>query len=61
MERYGIDVLGTPVETIMATEDRELFVDKLDEIEVKTIQSHAVTTMEDLSLIHISTPRSMEP
>ena len=47
LERYGIDVLGTPVETIMATEDRELFVDKLDEIEVKTIQSHAVTTMED--------------
>ena len=47
LERYGIDVLGTPVETIMATEDRELFVEKLDEIEVKTIQSHAVTTMED--------------
>ena len=47
LERYGIDVLGTPVDTIMATEDRELFVEKLDEIEVKTIQSHAVTTMED--------------
>ena len=46
LERYGISVLGTPVETIMATEDRELFVEKLDEIDVKTIQSHAVTDIE---------------
>ncbi|MBQ0115484.1 MAG: carbamoyl-phosphate synthase (glutamine-hydrolyzing) large subunit [Bacteroidales bacterium] len=47
LQRYGVEVLGTPVETIMNTEDRELFNNKLDEINVKTIKSEAVETMED--------------
>ena len=38
-DKYGIDVLGTPVRAIMDTEDRELFVKKLDQIDVKTIKS----------------------
>ena len=39
LEKYGVKVLGTPVQTIMDTEDRELFIEKLDEIQVKTIRS----------------------
>ena len=46
-EKYGIDVLGTPVKAIMDTEDRELFVERLNEIDVKTIKSEAVETIED--------------
>ena len=46
-ERYGVQVLGTPVQAIMDTEDRELFVHRLDEIGVKTIRSEAVETLED--------------
>ncbi len=46
-ERYGVDVLGTPVRSIMDTEDRERFVERLDEIEVKTIESVAVSNRED--------------
>jgi carbamoyl-phosphate synthase large subunit len=46
-EKYGVQVLGTPVEAIMNTEDRELFVQKLNEIDVKTPKSIAVTTVED--------------
>ena len=45
-ERYGVQVLGTPVEVIMNTEDRELFVEKLNEINVKTIRSHACENAE---------------
>ena len=41
LERYGVKVLGTPVQAIIDTEDRELFVSKLDEIDVKTIKSRA--------------------
>ncbi len=41
LEKYGVQVLGTPVQAIIDTEDRELFVKKLDEIDVKTIKSHA--------------------
>ncbi len=41
LEKYGVQVLGTPVQAIMDTEDRELFVNKLNEINVKTIQSEA--------------------
>ena len=41
LEKHGLRVLGTPVQAIMDTEDRELFVDKLDEIGVKTISSEA--------------------
>ena len=47
LKRYGVQVLGTPVETIIDTEDRELFVARLDEIGVKTIRSHAATTLEE--------------
>ena len=39
LEKYGVQVLGTPVQAIIDTEDRELFVNKLSEINVKTIQS----------------------
>ncbi|NCC10831.1 MAG: carbamoyl-phosphate synthase (glutamine-hydrolyzing) large subunit [Bacteroidia bacterium] len=42
LEKYGVRVLGTPVQAIMDTEDRELFVQKLNEIDVKTIKSEAV-------------------
>ncbi len=44
LERYGVRVLGTPVQAIKDTEDRELFVRKLDEIDVRTIRSEAVET-----------------
>ena len=47
LEKYNVQVLGTPVQAIMDTEDRELFVKKLDEIEVKTIKSEAVNSIED--------------
>ena len=47
LEKYHVRVLGTPVQAIMDTEDRELFVKKLDEIGVKTIKSEAVETIED--------------
>ncbi|MGL5014726.1 MAG: carbamoyl-phosphate synthase (glutamine-hydrolyzing) large subunit [Bacteroidales bacterium] len=47
LEKYNVQVLGTPVQAIMDTEDRELFVQKLDEIDVKTIKSFAVDTVED--------------
>ena len=46
LEEYNVKVLGTPVQAIMDTEDRELFVKKLDEIDVKTIKSEAVTSIE---------------
>jgi carbamoyl-phosphate synthase large subunit len=47
LEKHNIRVLGTPVQAIMDTEDRDLFIKKLDEINVKTIQSFAVTNMDD--------------
>lgn len=47
LEKYGVRVLGTPVQAIMDTEDRELFVEKLDQIDVKTISSEAVESVED--------------
>lgn len=47
LSKYSVEVLGTPVEAIMNTEDRDLFARKLDEIQVKTIQSHAVECVED--------------
>ncbi len=46
-EKYNVEVLGTPVQAIMDTEDRELFIKKLDEINVKTIKSEAVENIED--------------
>jgi len=47
LERFGVKVLGTPVQAIMDTEDRELFTRKLDEIDVRTIKSEAVETVDD--------------
>ena len=47
LEKYNVKVLGTPVQAIMDTEDRELFVQKLDEINVKTIKSHACENIEE--------------
>lgn len=49
-EKYDLKVLGTPVQSIMDTEDRDLFVKKLDQIDVKTIKSHAVATIEDAKI-----------
>ena len=47
LQQYGVEVLGTPVETIIDTEDRERFVARLDEIGVKTIRSHAATSVSE--------------
>jgi len=46
-EKYGVEVLGTPISAIMETEDRDLFIKKLDQIHIKTIQSVAVNTLEE--------------
>ena len=46
LDKYGVKVLGTPVQAIMDTEDRELFVERLNEIDVKTIKSEACETIE---------------
>ena len=46
LEKYGVQVLGTPVQAIINTEDRELFVERLNEIDVKTISSEACDTIE---------------
>ena len=47
LKKYDVQVLGTPVQAIMDTEDRELFVKKLDEIDIKTIKSEAVNRVEE--------------
>ena len=47
-EKYGVKVLGTPIQAIIDTEDRELFVKRLDEIGVKTIKSEACNTVEEV-------------
>jgi carbamoyl-phosphate synthase large subunit len=47
LEKYNVQVLGTPVQAIMDTEDRELFVEKLDEINVNTIKSHACNSLDE--------------
>ena len=47
LEKYNVEVLGTPVQAIIDTEDRELFIKKLDEIDVKTIKSEAVENITD--------------
>ena len=46
LEKYNVKVLGTPVQAIIDTEDRELFVERLNEIDVKTIKSEACETIE---------------
>ena len=48
LEKYGVKVLGTPVQAIIDTEDRDLFVKRLDEIGVKTIKSEACSTIEEV-------------
>ena len=48
LEKYGVHVLGTPIQAIMNTEDRDLFVKRLDEIGVKTIQSMACKDIEEV-------------
>ena len=48
LEKYNVRVLGTPVQAIMDTEDRELFVERLDEIKVKTIKSEACENIEQV-------------
>ncbi len=50
LEKYNVKVLGTPVETIIDTEDRELFVKRLDEIAVSTIESQAVSDLDEAKL-----------
>lgn len=47
LKKYGVQVLGTSVEAIMITEDRDLFIKKLNEIEAKTPLSHAVESLDD--------------
>lgn len=46
LQKYGVEVMGTPIQAIMDTEDRELFVNKLKEIDVRTPASIAVTSVE---------------
>ncbi len=48
LDKYGVKVLGTPIQAIIDTEDRELFVKRLDEIDVKTIKSEACSTVEEV-------------
>ena len=48
LEKFGVKVLGTPVQAIIDTEDRDLFVKRLDEIGVKTIKSEACSTVEEV-------------
>ena len=47
-EKYGVEVLGTPIQAIIDTEDRDLFVKRLDEIAVKTIKSEACSNIEEV-------------
>ena len=47
LEKYQVKVLGTPVQAIMDTEDRDLFIKKLDEIQVKTIKSHPAANLAE--------------
>lgn len=50
LDKYNVKVLGTPVRAIMDTEDRELFVEKLNEINVKTIKSEACSNIEQVRI-----------
>lgn len=47
LEKFGVQVLGTPVETIRDTEDRELFVDRLNEVDAKSARSKAAMTVQE--------------
>lgn len=48
LEKHGVKVLGTPIESIMATEDREIFANKLKEIDEKLAKSYAVVSVSSL-------------
>ncbi len=48
LEKYGVEVLGTPVQAIIDTEDRDLFVQRLDEIGIQTIKSEACSSVEEV-------------
>lgn len=50
LDKYGVKVLGTPISAIRITEDRELFKQALDEIDVKTALSHAARTVEEAKM-----------
>ena len=54
LEKYGVEVLGTPVQAIIDTEDRDLFVQRLDEIDVKTIKSEACSSVEEVQRLHMN-------
>ena len=54
LEKYGVEVLGTPIQAIIDTEDRDLFVKRLDEIEIKTIKSEACASIEEAKQAAIS-------
>ena len=45
LQKYGVKVLGTPIESVMATEDRQIFADKLKEINEKLAESVAVESV----------------
>ena len=47
LERYGVRVLGTPIKSIRDTEDRQLFIERLNEIGVKTARSRACRSLAD--------------
>src|SRR5262245_8090114 len=47
LEKYSVRVLGTPIKAIRDTEDRKLFIDRLNEIGVKTARSHACTSIDE--------------
>ncbi|MCF0174344.1 MAG: carbamoyl-phosphate synthase large subunit, partial [Bacteroidales bacterium] len=47
LAKYGVEVLGTPVQAIMDTEDRDLFIQRLSEIDIKTIKSHPASSIEE--------------
>ena len=47
LEKYGVKVLGTPVQSIIDTEDREAFVERMEEIGIKIIRSSAVNSVEE--------------
>ncbi|MBO4851289.1 MAG: carbamoyl phosphate synthase large subunit, partial [Prevotella sp.] len=48
LEKFGVEVLGTPIQAIIDTEDRDLFVRRLDEIGVKTIKSEACSSLAEV-------------
>ena len=56
LQKYGVEVLGTPVQAIIDTEDRDLFVKRLDEIGVKTIKSEACSTVEEVERAALGFP-----